>query len=297
MSNDNVRLKPIPDEKVELVSEVADKIKNVKTVLIASCRGLPSSQFQNIKKKLRGKAEIKFMKKNAFERAIDATEKGALKNLKKELEADFAIFFSDIDTFELSALLTDSQVPTKARSGDISPENIEIEPGPTDLPPGPAISELGSVGLKVSVKEGKLEIIKGAVVAREGEPISEKVAGVLAKLGIFPMKSGFIPLAAYDSKDDKVYVGIKIDKEGTLNEFRSLIGKALGFAVGRNYPTTETISFLISRAAMEEKAIGRIVNEPSKPVQTEETNTETQKEETPQTDTTEIQQDTKEENN
>ena len=57
---------------------------------------------------------------------------------------------------------------------------------------------------------------------------------------------------------------------------------------------------------MEEKAIGRIVNEHSSaetPKSEEkeeisgEANAEAQKEETPQTDTTEIQQDTKEENN
>jgi len=156
-------------------------------------------------------------------------------------------------------LLSDNESPARAKAGDISPEDIEVEAGMTELLPGPAISELGSVGLKVKVTDGKLEIMQGAVVVKEGEEIKENVASVLGKLGIEPMKVGFLPLAAYDSNDDKVYVGIKIDKKGTLEEMRSLIGKALGFAVCVDYATKETVSHFIAKAAGEEKALGNLV--------------------------------------
>ncbi len=289
-----VRENPVPERKKSLVKNLSEKIKSSRTVLIASCKNLPSSQFQSIKKKLRGKAEIKFIKKSALNRAINLTEKGALQQLKKELTADFAVFFSELDAFELSGLLTESQVPTKAKAGDIAPHDIEIEPGPTDLIPGPAISELGSVGLKVIVKEGKLEIQKGAVVAKEGEAINEKVAGVLAKLGISPMKVGFIPIAAYDSKEDKVYTGIKIDKEGTLEELRALIGKALGFAVNIKYPAKETISFFIAKASAEEKALKKIIE--GKSSGGEEKKEEISEETKPEENQDNSQEDTKEEN-
>ncbi len=271
-SKTNLRHKPIPEGKSKLVNDLASRLGKSRTILVASCKSLPSSQFQAIRKSLRGKADIKFMKKTALTRAIDKTGKGALQNLKEGLQSDFAVFFSDIDAFELSALLTDSEVPTKAKPGDIAPEDIEIEPGPTDLVPGPAISELGSVGLKVAVKEGKLEIQKGAVVVRAGETISEKVASVLGKLGVSPLKVGFIPLAAYDGKDDKVYLGIKIDKAGTLEELRTLIGKAMGFAVGVSFPTKETIKFLIGKAAIQEKAFNKLISGDKK----EESNDQTQ---------------------
>ncbi len=248
------RDKPIPLAKVALVKEVAASMKKYRTVLLASCKGLPSSQFHAIKKQLRGRAEVKVVKKKAAQRAIDLAGKGKLGELKKELNSDFAFFFSEMDAFTLSALLTENQIPSKARPGNIAPEDIEIQAGPTELVPGPAISELSGVGLKVAVKEGKLEIIKGAIVARKGSIIKDNVAGVLGKLNINPMKVGFIPIAAYDAIDDAVYVGIKIDKEETLNELRDLIRKAAGFAVGREYFTNETVKYFIARASIQEKA-------------------------------------------
>jgi large subunit ribosomal protein L10 len=261
--NKVVREKPIPEEKTKLVKEISDKMKESRTVLIASCKGLPGKQFHDIKKKLRGKADFQVAKKSALERAIDGVDKGAIKNLKKEVGADVVIFFSDMNPFELSGLLSDSQSPSKAREGDIAPADITIEPGPTELIPGPAISELGSVGLKVAVKDGKLEIQKGTVVAKEGDKIESKVAGVLAKLDIKPMKVGFLPIAAYDKEEDKVYVGIKIDKEGTLDELKDLIGKALGFAVNIDYVVKETITYFIAKASAEEKALEGLVEKGS----------------------------------
>lgn len=255
------RTKPVPKGKIELVKKLADHMKKSRTTLIASCKGLPSSQFHAIKKSLRGTAEVIMVKKNAALRAIDSIGKGGAIELKKQLVADIAFFFSDDDAFTLSGILTDNQIPSKARSGDIAPEDIEIQAGPTDLVPGPAISELSGVGLKVAVKEGKLEIIKGAIVAKKGEAIKENVASVLGKLGVSPMKVGFLPLAAYDSKEDKVYAEIRIDKEGTLTELRDLIRKALGFAVGREYYTDQTVTYFLAKASTHEKAIQKMIKE------------------------------------
>ena len=248
------------ENKKEAVSLLVNKINESKTVLVASVKSLPSSQFQKIKKKLKGKAEIRIAKKSLVLRAIAGSGKGAMQNLKDFIGADVAIFFSDLDAFELSALLTENQSPSKAKAGDIAPHDIRVEAGPTDLIPGPAISELGSVGLKVAVEGGKLSIKDGTVVAKEGQEINNKVAGVLSKLNIFPMKVGFLAIAAYDSVSDKVYSDIKIDREAALLELRSTIGKALGFAVNVGYPCDKTIKFFIIRAGIEEKAIEKIID-------------------------------------
>lgn len=249
------REKPIPEDKKIVVDALVKKIKSSRTILLASTKGLPASQFQKIKMKLRGKAEVFIAKKSLVVRAMESVEKGTLNNFKKEVGADMAVMFSEIEAYELSAMLTDNQTPAKAKAGEVAPEDINVEAGPTDLIPGPAISELGSVGLKVAVENGKLSIKQGATIVKAGEKISAKAAGVMGKLNILPMKVGFIPLAAYDAKSDTIYTSIKIDKEGTLDELRAAIAKALGFAVGRGYTTKETISFFISKAAMEERAL------------------------------------------
>ncbi len=275
------REKTIPEYKLKLVVEIAEKIKKYRTLLIASTKGLPSSQFHEIKKSLRGKAEIKVAKKSLVLRAIKSIGKGTLQNIKDKIGADIALFFSNLDPFELSSLLADNQSSTKAKTGDIAPEDINVEPGPTDLLPGPAISELSGVGLKVAVESGKLAIKQGAIIANAGEIIKENVASVMAKLNIKPMKVGFEPLVAYDSQEDKLYVGIKIDKKNALEELRDSLRKAFGFAVNIKYTSIETIKYFIVKAGLEEKAIENIINK----AQTEEKAMENLINKTPATQT------------
>ena len=207
------------------------------------------------KKKLRGKAEIVVAKRSLVLRAVAATEKGALQNIKKLIGADSALMFSEMDAFELASLLVDSESAAKAKVGDICPEDIKVDEGPTSLIPGPAISELGAVGLKVAVENGKLSIRQGAVICKKGDKISDKVVNVLGKLNILPMKVGFIPVAAYDAKEEKIYTEIKIDKKGTLDSLRGAISKAFGFAVGINYLTQQTVKYFIAKAGLQEKVI------------------------------------------
>ena len=260
MTAQKTREKAIPLYKIERVAQLKEAITTHKTLLIASTNKLPSSQFHEIKKKLRGKADVCVAKKSLVVRAIDSTKNDALEPLKMHVVADIALFFSDLDPFALWGLLADNQSPAKAKAGDIAPEDIHVEPGPTDLVPGPAISELSGVGLKVAVEGGKLAIKQSATIAKQGEPIKDNVASVMAKLGIFPMKVGFEPLAAYDSNDKKVYAGIRIDKKGMLATLRESIGKGRGFAINIEYVSKDTVPYFISKAGLEEKAIQTLLD-------------------------------------
>jgi len=271
----------VPEYKIKIVSDLADRMKKSRTLLIASTRGLPSSQFHEIKKNLRGKALIRVAKKTAVLRAIDFVGKASLDKIKGNIGADIALFFSDLDPFTLSGLLSDNKSSSKAKAGDIAPEDIKVEPGPTSLVPGPAISELSGVGLKVAVEGGKLAIKLPHTIVKAGDKIKENVASVMAKLDIKPMKVGFEPVAAYDREDDKVYVGIKIDKNKTYEELKEMIKKALGFAVARGYATKETVSYFIAKAGREEIALTNLASKSAAPAETQISQAEKQEPETP----------------
>ncbi len=250
----------VPEHKLITVKGIADDIKNSRTFLIASTKGLPSRQFHEIKKNLRGKAKIRIAKKSLMTRAVEGIGKSSLDSMKPHIHADIALFFSDMDPFALSSLLADNQSAARAKAGDIAPEDINVEPGPTSLMPGPAISELSGVGLRVAVEGGKLAIKLPKTIVKAGEVIKPNVASVMTKLDIKPMKVGFEPIAAYDREDDKVYVGIKIDKKAAYEELKELIAKALGLAVARGYMTGETAGYFIAKAGREEIALTNLVN-------------------------------------
>ncbi len=280
------RQTPIPETKKETVKELSNLIKSKKTVLIASIKNLPGSQFQEISKKLRRKAVVKVPKKNLIFRAIDSAEGEEIKKLKDEITDSVAILFSDLESYELAGELMENKTPSKAKAGQEAPEDIQVEAGPTDLVPGPAISELGSLGIQIEIKDGKINIKEPRVIAKAGEKIKQNAADVMSKLDIKPFSVGFIPVSAFDTKDGKLYLEIKIDKEGTLKELKSAYGRALPFAVSIGYTSKDTIKFLISKAGVQANKINRIfTGEPEEvvaPTATEEIKEETKKEEAKQ---------------
>ena len=189
----------IPERKLKTVKELVDLIKNKKTVLIASIKNLPASQFQEIGKKLRGKAIVKVPKKNLIFRAIDESGNTNAEKIKEQIEDSSAILFSDLDSFELAGELLKSKTPAKAKAGQEAPFDISVEAGPTELVPGPAISELGSLGIQIQIENGKINIKEEKVIAKEGSKISQGAADIMAKLDIKPFSIGFIPLSGFDT--------------------------------------------------------------------------------------------------
>jgi len=271
------REKAIPKYKLERVKELVELMKNNKTIMITSIKNIPGSQFQEIKNKLKDKAKIKVLKKSLMLRALDEAE---LEKLKKYIHEDIALLFSQEDAFDLASMLSESQSPAKAKPGQLALNDIVVHAGPTDLMPGPAISELGSLGLKVKVEDGKIAIQEDKVIVKQGEKISEQAAGIMDKLNILPFKVGFIPEAAYDKINKEVYLDIVIDKEATLNELKEAASKAFGFAIKIGYICKDTIGFLLRKASVEGECLSKLIKEKEEKAKEDQTqqNKDTQEE-------------------
>ena len=250
----------VSEEKKKTVSELSKLILEKKTILIASIKNIPGSQFQEIVKKLRGKAIVKVPKKNLIFKAIDSSKNEELKQIKEKIKDSFALLFSDKDCFDLAIDLIKNKSPSKAKAGQIAPYDIEIPAGPTDLVPGPAISELGALGIQIQIENGKITIKSPKIVCKEGAKISRGAADMMNKLNIRPFSIGFIPLAGFDNSKKEFYAKIDIDPEKTLEELKQAYGKALPFAVQIGYTTPETITFLIGKAGRHEKAISSLLD-------------------------------------
>jgi large subunit ribosomal protein L10 len=265
----------ISEKKKKSVSELAKLLQERKTLLIASIKNIPGSQFQEIVKKLRGKAIVKVPKKNLVLKALDSSKEQEIKNIKDKITSDFALLFSDIDCFELAIDLIKKKSPSKAKVGQIAPEDIEIPAGPTDLVPGPAISELGALGIQIQIEGGKITIKAPKVIAKKGEKISQGAADMMSKLDIKPFTIGFIPVAGFDNQTKIFYPEINLNPEKTLEDFKMAYGKALPFAVQIGYTTPETITFLIGKAGRQCLALEKLQNKPE--TQTPELNSEENK--------------------
>lgn len=249
----------ISEIKIETVKELADLMKKRKTVLIASIKNIPASQFQEIGKKLRGKAVVKVPKKNLLLKAIDESKKPELVKIKEKIEDSTAVLFSDFDAYDLAAELIKNKTPAKAKTGQTAPRDIEIPAGPTDLVPGPAISELGALGIQIQIQGGKIEIKVPKIIVKEGQKIHQGAADVMSKLDIKPFLIGFTPLVALDNEKGILYTEIKIDTDEFINEIKKSHGKALAIAIEKGYISEDTIKLMINKASAYERKLIRII--------------------------------------
>ncbi len=247
--------KKISKKKLETAKKLVELIQASNSIIIASIKNLPSKQFQDIRKKLKGKSEVKVVKKRVMWKALESAEKNNVIKLKDYVQEDSAILFSKLDAFELAEILAENKNPIGARPGQIAEEDIEIEEGPTELVPGPAISELGALGIKIAVEEGKIAIKEKKRLVRAGEKISEAASSLMAKLGIKPFYIGLEPLAMCDTKTCRIYTNIKISREKTVAEIKTAATKSIGFAQKIAYYCKETIGYLLAKALSNEKAL------------------------------------------
>ena len=252
----------ISEDKKKVVKELTDLIKKKKTILIASIKNIPTSQFQEIIKKLRGKAVVKVPKKNLIVRALEDSKEESVKEIEKSINENVAVLFSDMDCFDLAGELVKNKSPTKAKAGQEAPEDLEVPAGPTELVPGPAISELGALGIQIQIEKGKISIKEPKIVAKKGQKISQGAADVLSKLDIKPFTISLIPVAGYDANEKKVYLNIEIDREKAIAELKKAFSKSLPFAVDIGYPSSDTIKFILLKANMNAKALEKYENTP-----------------------------------
>jgi large subunit ribosomal protein L10 len=244
--------------KENQVNELVERIKGSKTLMLVSVKGLPSKQFQEIKKAIREDAFVQMTKKNIVIRALNKFGKKSILLLENHINADIALVISDKDGYELAGIMASKKTPAYAKTGQIAPNDIEVKAGPTDLVPGPAISELGAVGIQIAVEDGKIAIKADKVILNGGQEIKENVASLLQKLDIKPFTVGLNPLVIYDVESGKIYRDIKIDSEGAKMELASGAGKALGFAQKIVYYCKETIGYLLAKANMDGEALEKL---------------------------------------
>jgi large subunit ribosomal protein L10 len=252
------KTKKVNEKKARLLEELKNLEKKYNTILIASIKSLPDKQFQAIKKEMRGKTIIKVAKKKM---TMMAFENPDLEKLKEFIQENVILIFSNEDPFELSLELGEKRNAVKARAGQIAEEDIYAEPGPTDLVPGPAISELNAAKIKFAIEDGKIAIKQRSNIVKKGDVITEEKSGIMSKLDIKPFYVGLTPIAAYDKKENKVYGNIKVNKKEIIEDLKTQNAKSVALAVRIAYACKDTISYLLAKAKSHNDALTKLIKQ------------------------------------
>lgn len=242
-------------EKPQRVKELEKMIDEHSVVALLNMHKLPARQLQQIRDSLREKAMIKMSKKSLLQMAISNSKKKNLADLLVRIQGEPALILSNENPFRLFRMLKNARSPAAAKIGDTAPNDITVQKGSTNLPPGPAISTLQKVGLKTTVQGGKIAISQDKVVIKSGEKINDDVVNVLNLLKLEPMEIGLDLIVAYEEGILYEKTVLDIDTNKYLAEIQKCITEAINLSVNAGYPTSFTIEMMVQKAFSEAKSL------------------------------------------
>jgi large subunit ribosomal protein L10 len=252
------------EEKISEVEEIKELLKGYKYIGIASLQKVRAAQLQELKKSLAGKVYMRVLKNTLTKLALDTMEKEDLKKLDDYLEGANLFLFTDLNPFKLALLLERGKVKTTAKSGDTAAMDVVIPEGSTGQPPGPIISQLNAVGLPTRIESGSVWVSKDTLVVRKGEPINERLAALLSKLGIKAVEAGLSMKVVLD--EGLIITGdqLKVDVEATRKSLQQTSIEAFALTLTIAYPTNENINTLLQMAHKEAYALSLNATVPTK---------------------------------
>jgi len=238
-------------KKAETVERVTELAKKYPVMAVTTLSKVRSTQLMAVRKALRGHAEV-YVVKNKL--AILGLKNAGIKNadqLLSHLSGQNALIFSTYDPFKLFLTLDKSHVYLHARAGDKAPNDIIVPAGNTSLPAGPVLSEFREAGISTNIEGGSIWVNRDSVALKKGGEVTPKLASLLSKLNIKPIRAGLTIALAYE--DGLIYSGdlVAIDLEKYRQNLVDAYTSARGLSILIGYVTKETAPEVIAKAYRE----------------------------------------------
>ena len=161
-----------------------------------------SSQIQDTRKALRGKAEI-LMGKNTMMRKIiaeyvEANPGSPVEQLSECCRGNVGFVFTNQELGEIRSVLESNTRPAPAKVGAIAPTKVIVPKGGTGCDPGQT-AFFQTLQIATKIARGQIEMVNDTELIQEGEKVTASQAALLQKLNIEPFTYGMVLKAVYDN--------------------------------------------------------------------------------------------------
>ncbi len=234
--------------KKESVAELKRLINEYPIVGVLDMESLPAGNLAAMRKKMRKDVHMTMAKKRLIARALLESGKPGADQLAAKLTGMPALLFTKSNPFTLFKTLKKNQSKAPIKGGQIAPIDLMVPAGPTSFPPGPIIGELGQLGIKAGIDQGKVVIKADATLAHAGEVVSDKAAAFLTRMGIEPMRIGLKLIATLENGEILTATVLDVDEEKFIKNLQACALEAQALAFSIAYPVAENIDKLLQKA-------------------------------------------------
>lgn len=247
----------VSDAKKKVVAQLVKFLTSNPVIGVLNLDSLPSGMLQKVKNEQRSSFTVLMAKKRLINIALDqaAGKVKSLDKLKEFVTGNTALLFTKDNPFKLQKLLQKAKVPASAKPGQKAPHDLIIPAGPTSFPPGPIIGELGALGIKAGIENGKVAVKQEKLVAKTGDVLDQKAVSLLSKFGIQPMELMVNLVAALEDGVIFTHDVLAVDEAQYIENIKAMARESLSLAVFARFPTKESVKILVQKAAREANAV------------------------------------------
>lgn len=244
-----------PKKKTQMYQQLQELPKKYNVIALVRMEKVRASQLLPLRKKLQGEVEIFSVKDKVARLALEKAGVTGVDKFLDKLEGQCLFMFTNMSPFKLNVLLGKNKVMLFARGGDNASMDVVIPPKNTGIAPGPMLTDFKENNIPTKIDQGTIWIMKETVPVKKGEPISEKLAGLLTKLDIKAIEAGIVLNSALEEGLVYQQEEMIIDVEKFRNDLAQAHQQAVSLSIEAAYITADNIEQILAKAAQSARSV------------------------------------------
>jgi len=196
MSEKAVVVELTKKQKKEIYAKnLVELLKQYNKILLVAIDNVGAYSIQRIRQTLRGKATLLFGKNTLIRKTIrDYVEKceeagnndsARIEGLLPFIKGNVGLVFTNDDLNQIKEVVESFKQKAPAKVGQIAPEDVFVEPGPTGMEPTQT-SFLQALNIASKIVKGQVEISNRVHLVKTGDKVGQSEAALMDKLNIMP---------------------------------------------------------------------------------------------------------------
>ena len=244
-----------PKKKAQMYQQLQDLPKKYNVAALVRMEKVRGSQLLPLRKKLQDDVEIVSIKDKVAKLALKKAGVTGIDKLSEKVTGQCVLMFTNMSPFKLNVLLGKNKVMLFARGGDIASMDVVIPPKNTGIAPGPMLTDFKENNIPTKIDQGTIWIMKETIPVKEGEQISEKLAGLLTKLDIKAIEAGIVLNAALEEGLVYQQEEMIIDVEKFRNDLAQAHQQAISLSIEAAYITADNIEQILAKASQSARSV------------------------------------------
>jgi len=216
-------------------------------IFVCDADNVTSKQFQDIRTGMRGHGDVLMGKNTMMKKAIKdvASQNPSLEKLLPLIKQNVGFVVTNGDLKEIRDLIQSFKVPAMARTGAISPIDVQVPAQTTALGPEKT-SFFQALSIPTKITRGMIEITSNVPLLHVGDKVGSSEATLLQMLNIKPFQYGFDILHVYDSGSVFSPSILDITEDDIRAKFCGGVANIAAVSLQIGYPTIASVPHSIA---------------------------------------------------